>query len=127
MLIAYDAAGNVIATLDYLVALNDDGHAVGFVDFAGHEKSGGELLDAWNVDGAAGSGSWPEYLGARAHEFTVERNRGHIVALVHKVSGYRRERTAVTDTGSQTRPLPLDDEGRTATRTGSGTTLPIRR
>lgn len=127
MLIAYDAAGNVIATLDYLVALDGDGHAVGFVDFEGHARSGGDLLDVWQVSDAAGSGYWPENLGSRAHEFTIERHQGRISALVHKVSGHRREREAVTDTGSQTRPLALDDEGRTATRTGTGTTLPVRR
>lgn len=123
MLIAYDGAGNVVATLDYAVFIGDDG-PVGFVDFDAQEQDA--LLDIWNVEGAVGSGVWPEYLGSRAHEFIVERDNGRIVALVHKASGHRRERDAVNDRGSQTRPLALDDDGRTLRRP-TRPPLPIRR
>lgn len=116
MLLAYDDAGRIIATLDYAVARNEAGEPIGLVDFAAHEAAGGQLTDIWTVRGAAGSGTWPEWLGAAAHGFRVEREedgRPHrITALVHagapawsdregvvhpatESSGHRRERHAV--------------------------------
>jgi hypothetical protein len=95
MLLAYDAAGAVIATLDYLVARDEDGQAFGLLDFEEHERVGGQLTDIWSVDGAAGSGTWPEYIGARAHDFKVELAGKRITALVHARSGARRERATI--------------------------------
>jgi hypothetical protein len=148
MLIAYDAAGDVIATLDRVVVYGPAGEAIGLVDFAAHEAAGGKLRDVWNVVGngvpASGSGTWPEFLGARAHDFRVERADGRIVALVHKASGHRRTRAdaekavreivgrdldpgqppdrahntarALRDRlGSPSRPLELDADGKAAT------------
>lgn len=106
MLVAYDADGNIVATLDYMVARNEAGNAVGLLDFDAYEAAGGRLRDIWNVQGAAGSGTWPEWIGSKAHEFRVEleprwkrstsrakRSDNRIRALVHKQSGLRRERT----------------------------------
>ena len=135
MLIAYDASGNVIATLDYMTVLNDDGDAVGLVDFEVHEDAGNNLTDVWQVSGAVGSGTWPEWIGGRAHDFKVERSGGKITALVHKTSGRRRERAAIQASinnrieaaaggpadirdivGGPDRPLNIDAEGRTQPR-----------
>lgn len=109
MLVAYDAAGNVMATLDYLVQYDEDGTPLGLVDFAGHEEAGGEALDIWGPvhadeeDGtvvlAKGSKVWPEYIGGEIVNFRVELvgppGNKRIGALVHKQSGHRRERAAV--------------------------------
>jgi hypothetical protein len=111
MLLAYNDAGDVIATLDYLVNHDDDGTVRGLVDFVAHEEAGGEMLDVWKLFGeqvengvgvpweAKGSKTWPEWIGAKAHEFRVElagpAGKKRIAALVHKVSGHRRERAAV--------------------------------
>jgi hypothetical protein len=131
-LLAYDADGNVIATLDSLVACDDAGDVVGLIDFAAHEAAGGKLRDVWNVAGAKGSGTWPEWLGAR-HDFTVELDKGkRIAALVHKKSGHRRERATIEAqiadrikaadgqpadirdlVGGPGRPLVLDTDGKT--------------
>jgi hypothetical protein len=96
MLLAYDADGNVVATLDYLVQYDDDQTPLGLVDFAAHEEAGGAMTDLWTVQDAAGSKTWPEWLGASAHDFRVELvgppGSKRINALVHKASGYRRER-----------------------------------
>ena len=137
-LLAYDAAGNVIATLDYVVAKDADGNVTGLIDFAAHEAAGGKLRDIWNIDSAVGSGTWPEWIGARAHDFTVDLGADtRISALVHKVSGHRRERAAVEAAiasapvidgakdlrailGGPTAPLVLDEEGRTIGRSGQG-------
>lgn len=139
MLIAYNADGDVIATLDYMVARDGDGNATGLIDFEAHEAAGAALTDVWNVDGAVGSGTWPEWLGSRAHDFRVELDgppaRKRIRALSHRVSGQRRERHVieariaqrVTEArdgvadirdlvGGPDRPLLLDDEGRTLAR-----------
>lgn len=138
MLLAYDAAGNVIATLDWMVQVDDEDHVLGVIDFAAHEEADGEHTDIWTVhDGAVGSKVWPEYLGSMAHSFRVELTgppgRKRIGALVHKASGYRRERAeverAVRDApdkdgakdlraviGGPDRPLIIDDEGRTHPR-----------
>src|SRR6266702_539871 len=93
MLIAYDAAGSVIATLDHMVARDEHGNVVGLIDFEAHELAGGKLRDIWGIQDASGSGTWPEWLGSQAHSFRVELGPDkRIAALVHKTSGYRRER-----------------------------------
>ena len=135
MLVAYDASGDILATLDYMVAKDDSGEPVGLVDFDAHEQVGGEMTDVWMVEGADGSKVWPEWLGSRAHDFRVELDgppgRKRISALVHKISGQRRERAAIEAAiaariaaangepadirdivGGPDRPLRLDDEGR---------------
>ena len=141
MLLAYDAAGDVIATLDYMVQYADDADRtpLGIVDFVAHEDAGGELTDIWTVSNATGSKTWPEWLGSRAHDFRVELvgppGRKRIAALVHKTSGHRRERAALEAAiaariaaagdqpadirdlvGGPDRPLHLDDQGRNAPR-----------
>jgi hypothetical protein len=139
MLIAYAADGSVVATLDHMVALDDQGRAIGLVDFAAHELAGGDHTAIWSVSGAAGSKIWPEWLGGRAHDFRVELagppGRKHIAALVHKTSGHRRERAVIEAAitgrieaakggpadirdlvGGPDRPLNIDAEGRTASR-----------
>ena len=100
MLIAYDADGNVIATLSYAVQYDDDADRtpLGIVRWDLHEEAGGEHTDIWTVDGAKGSKVWPEYLGGRAHDFRVElegpAGAKRIAALVHK-DGHRRERAPI--------------------------------
>lgn len=108
-LLAYDAKGNIIATLDHMVARDAEGNPTGLIDFAAHEVAGGEHTDIWQVrqespdaDGgttvvpAKGSKVWPEWLGGHAHDFRVElagpKGARHIAALVHKTSGHRRVR-----------------------------------
>jgi hypothetical protein len=132
MLIAYAADGSVIATKDYLVKLNPEGEAVGLVDFAAHEAAGGKLRDIWDVQGATGSGTWPEWLGAQAHDFTVELGPDkRIAALRHRKSGVKRKRADIEAAiaavepdargrkdirhlvGGPGRPLRLDGVGRT--------------
>lgn len=148
-LVAYDSDGNVIGTLDHLVARDDDGNVTGLVDFAAHEAAGGDHTDIWTVDSGdparpiKGSKVWPEWLGAAAHDFKVElagkAGKKHIAALVHKTSGHRRERAAIEAAigavgvrrdgakdirrlvGGPTRPLRLDDKGRTAAHNAGGT------
>jgi len=135
MLIAYDGTGNIIATLDQMVGLGEHGEVVGLIDFAAHEAADGELTDIWQVPEASGSGTWPEWLGSRAHDFTVERANGRISALVHKTGGHRRERASIEAAiaeriaaageqpadirdlvGGPDRPLLLDEKGRTKAR-----------
>ena len=138
MLLAYDAAGNVVATLDVMVQHADDGTPLGLVDFAAHEAAGGEHTEIWVVSNAIGSKIWPEWLGGRAHEFRVELEgppgAKYIARLVHRTSGYVRERAPIEAAiarvapdergnrdirqlvGGPDRPLPLDDEGRNAPR-----------
>lgn len=135
MLIAYDASGQVIATLDFCVKRDENGKVIGLIDFDAHERVGGKLRDIWQVDNAVGSGTWPEWISSRAHEFRVERDGGLITALVHRTSGHRRERAAVMRElrargqaspdgvidardllGGPDRPLLLDDDGRTRQR-----------
>lgn len=136
-LIAYDTDGNIIATLGHMVARDDAGEVIGLVDFEGHELAGGALTDIWVVSHAAGSGTWPEHLSARAHDFRVERDPAtkRITSLVHKKSGYRRERAAIEAAiaaapalrnnaghvigkdvrrivGGPARPLAIGDDGR---------------
>lgn len=147
MLIAYDAGGNVLATLDYLVKYDTDEarSPLGLIDFAGHEAAGGKLRDIWEVPGAAGSGTWPEWIGGRAYDFKVELTSKKITALVHKTSGHRRERAGIEAeiakrieqaagkpadirdvVGGPTRPLILDAEGKTVGRSvQSGPPAPL--
>ncbi len=98
-LLAYDDDGNVIATLDHMVARDADGNVVGLIDFDAHETAGGEHTDIWQVEGAKGSKTWPEWLGAGAHDFKVElegkTGKKRLAALVHKESGHRRERADI--------------------------------
>lgn len=88
--------GAVVGTLDYMVARNAAGEVVGLIDFEAHEAAGGRLTDIWRHSDAAGSGTWPEFIGARAHEFRVELDGSkRITALVHKQSGHRRVRSDI--------------------------------
>lgn len=140
MLIAYDAAGEVVATLDFLVLMGPKGDPYGTVDFEAHELAGGEMTDVWVVEHASGSKTWPEWIGMRAHDFRIELEGppGHkrIAALVHKGTGVRRQRADieravedrirsaepgkapdVTDIiGAPARPLRLDGQGKTVPR-----------
>jgi len=100
-LIAYDASGNVVATLSYMVVKDDDDEP-GLVDFAAHEEAGGRLREIWENSNAVGSAVWPEWLGGKVYQFTVELSpsppgmaRAHISALVHKKSGHRRSRADI--------------------------------
>jgi hypothetical protein len=101
MLLGYDDDGNVVATLDYMVARDDAGRVIGLVDFSAHEAAGGELLDIWVAHRASGSKVWPEWIGSAAHAFRVELEgdpgRKRIGALVHKTSGHRRERAPIEE------------------------------
>ena len=135
MLLAYNAPGDVVATLDYLVQYDDNGDPLGLVDFAAHEQAGGDLTDIWSVGNATGSKTWPEWIGSAAHFFRVEligpAGGKHIAALVHKTSGHRRERSTVEANialriavydpepadirdvvGGPDRPMQLDDDGK---------------
>jgi hypothetical protein len=134
MLVAYDAAGNVIATLDHMVAKDADGNVTGLIDFAAHQDADGEHTDIWQVSSAVGSKVWPEHLGSQAHDFRVELagppGGKHIAALVHKTSGHRRERASIEAAiatapdvngardlrhivGGPQKPLHLDADGKT--------------
>lgn len=148
-LVAYDASGRVIATLDHLVRYGPNGEAH-LRDFAGIEASGAPLrlradgsAGVWAVAGAVGSGTWPEWLGLRAHEFEVivddarpARIRGlrHIGDHATAASGLVRDRDLIEGAidrrlaeagtgpayigdivGGPLRPLHLDAEGRTIT------------
>jgi hypothetical protein len=136
MLVAYDGAGNVVATLDFMVARDAEGKVRGWIDFAAHEAAGGKLRDIWNVGNAVGSGTWPEWLGGQAHAFSVELDADNrITGLKHQASGLRRDRlgveaaiagriaTAGEDAadlrdlvGGPTAPLLLDEVGATIGR-----------
>ena len=139
MLLAYDADGNVIATLDHLVLSDENGVPHGLVDFGAAEAAGIPLRNIWNVEGAAGSGTWPEWLGQRAHEFRVRRraygDKTMIAQLVHRESGEVHDRKQVEariaerirEAGDQPadlrdivggpgRPLQLDSNGRSVGR-----------
>ena len=139
MLLAYDSQGQIVATLNYMVAKDEAGRVVGVIDFDAHERAGGEMTQVWHHEGATGSKTWPEWIGGRAHDFRVElagpAGNKRIAALVHKVSGVRRERAAVEAAiaariaaangepadirdivGGPDRPLILDDDGRTKAR-----------
>lgn len=133
MLIAYNATGEIIATLDYMIAADPEGNVVGLVDFAAHEEAGGEHTDIFVVDTGnpanpvKGAKVWPESLGSLAHDFRVELDgppgQKRIAALVHAQSGHRRERAEVVQ-GS----LVVDATGRTATpspKAGTPAHLPL--
>lgn len=135
VLLAYDAAGNVLGAAEWLVARDEYGNVLGLVDFAAHEAAGGEATDIFTHEGAKGAKVWPEWLGSRVLEFTVELvgppGQKQIGALVHKTSGHRRERAAIEAAiadriaaaagepadirdlvGGPNRPLELDAEGK---------------
>jgi hypothetical protein len=101
MLVAYDVSNEVVATLGHCVQYDEQGNPLGLVDFEAHEVAGESLTDIWTVQDAAGSGTWPEWLGGAAHDFKVELRPGpkggtpSIRALVHKISGHRRERANI--------------------------------
>lgn len=141
-LLAYDATGAVVATLGHMVARDDGGNVVGLVDFAAHEDAGGSLTDIWRVSNAVGSGTWPEWLGAQAHAFSVvlDPQTKRITQLIHKTSGFRRVRAQIEAAiaaappdangvrdiraivGGPQRPLALDNNGMTvAASATSGT------
>ena len=98
MLILWDAGGNVVGTLQHMIVRDDANNVIGLVDFEAHENSGGQMRAVKDQADATGSGTWPEWLGPRAHDFKVELHpspapaRAKIAALVHKKSGHRRER-----------------------------------
>jgi hypothetical protein len=145
-LIAWDADGNVVATLDHMVAKDEDGNVIGLVDFEAHELASGRMREIAEVSNAVGSGTWPEWI--RPQGFRVELDpspvgqRAKITALVHKESGHRRVRSdieaAVAErineakargekkadirdlVGGPQRPLLLDDDGRNAPRVKRG-------
>lgn len=96
MLLAYNAGGEVVGTLDYLVARDATGKVLGLYDFAAHELAGGKLRDFWTYSQgqAIGSGTWPEFLGHRAHDFLVELEGKRIVRLKH-LSGHVRHRERI--------------------------------
>lgn len=102
MLVAYDANHHVIGTLDYLVRYDERGEPLGLVDFEVIEAQGEPLRlrpdgsgGVWNVEGAIGSGTWPEWIGSRAHEFEVELDGQRLKALRHKQSGVVRVRADI--------------------------------
>lgn len=147
-LFAYDGSGKIVATQEYMVAKDAAGNVIGLIDFEAHELAGGKLRDIWVVQDAVGSGTWPEWLGIQAHSFRVEIGpTGRIDALVHQVSGFRRERIGIVQAiaaapmmaggladlrailGGPNRPLILDALGRTVGRSpvpsGTSPTLPV--
>jgi hypothetical protein len=152
-LIAWDADGNVVATVDYMVAKDENGNVVGLLDFEAHEQANGRLREIWENDHAVGSGTWPEWIGGQVHEFKVELDpapqgqRAKINALVHKSSGHRRERAAIERAiaerirdskakgqpaadlrdllGGPRKPLAIDSQGRTRSLPKTKTELPF--
>jgi hypothetical protein len=99
-LLAYDDAGTVVATLDYMVTYDASGRPIGLVDFAAHEAAGGEATVWWVVNGPVkGSKVWPQWLGSRAMDYrvTLTGKAGHkrISALVHRDTGERIERKTI--------------------------------
>lgn len=88
-LIAYDAAGVPMATLDSTVK-DERGRVIGHRDFIGMEAAGVEFLrqggqGVWKVERvtedaagvqtrtpAAGSKAWPEPIGTEVYEYRVE-------------------------------------------------------
>lgn len=134
-----------------------DGDVAVMADFAAHEERGGALIDYGANGLAVGAATWPEWLHGRdvrncdlelepgwsRHTSRSERPDYRIAALVHKTSGYRRERAAIEEAiadriivahaeasatgrepvadlrtlvGGPDRPLRLDDDGRTIGR-----------
>jgi hypothetical protein len=95
-LLAYDADGNIIATLDAIVAMDNEENVIGLVDFIATEESGAEMTNVWVVDGAKGSKVWPVRVAQEVYGYRVElvgpAGNKRLAALVHKVTGERRER-----------------------------------
>ena len=138
-LLFYDAEGTVVGTLDYMVQYDDDGKPLGLVDFEAHELAGGSLREIVEVSDAVGAGTWPEWLGTRAHDFKVGLRPGpkggsHKIAhLEHSKSGHKRVRADVESSlstalagkgkgdtvhvshivGGPGKYLELDDDGKT--------------
>ncbi len=149
MLLAYDADGNVVATLDYVVAYDPDtGEALGLVDFEAVENDPARLLtEVWNASDAVGSGTWPEWIGTAAHDFKVTRAGGKITELTHRTSNAKRSRAGAEQAiaaaiaqsepeppnitpivGSPAQPLVLDAEGTPVVQEAvEPTTLPLVR
>lgn len=106
-LIAYAEDGRIIATLDGIW------RGVKAVDLEASEAAGDKLRAHWDVSGAVGSGSWPENLGAAALDYRVELDPAaphRIVAIVHRETGHRRERSdalAAADRGGPGRPTRI--------------------
>lgn len=150
MLLAYDDEGNIIETLDWMTITDEEGNVIGAYNFDAIELAGEEMTQLWRHEGAAGSKVWPEWID-RPKDFRVEKEGppGHkrAVALVHRRSGLRRERSAVEHAiadritrangqpadirdlvGGPGRPLRLDENGRTLGRSGrSGSPAHLRR
>ena len=140
MLIAYDADGNVVATLDYWSSTTTipTGRRWASSTSPPTRRRAASTPTSGRSHGAKGSKVWPECLGGRAHEFRVELDGPaggkRIGALVHKESGHRRERAAIEAeiakrleagngtadirdlVGGPDRPLHLDKKGKTAPR-----------
>lgn len=133
MLLAYDDEGRVIATLDYMVHADDAGQPIGLVDFAAAEAAGIELTDIWRVQGARGSGSWPEWLGTRAHEFRVIRDpsRPHpIVELEHvgipDASDEKGRRTPIRGSGVRRRRADVESSIAERVAVAAGSAADVR-
>jgi hypothetical protein len=100
-IIFWDASGQVVGWIDSMNAYDDDHNVIGKVDFEAHELAGGRLRDIKHVEDAVGGGTWLEWLGGSAYDFTVELDpnpfpaRARITALVHKKSGHRRVRADI--------------------------------
>lgn len=105
-LLAYDADGNVIAALDYLVVRDPEtGEVRGLHDFGAEEESGLEMDEnIWHVEGAAGSKVWPQWL-ERPLDWKVETagpaGRKRAAVIVHRQTGERRERATIDDAIAQ--------------------------
>ncbi|MCA1570851.1 MAG: hypothetical protein LC798_11140 [Chloroflexi bacterium] len=114
--IAYDANGNVLQSQGPLVYRRPDGSKL-LVDYEAMEAVGipldseeasaipesvelppGCIRGVWHHPHAAGSKVWPERID-RPHDFRVEKEgppgAKRLSALVHKTSGYRRERKTI--------------------------------
>ncbi len=140
MLIAYDASGDVLGTLDNLVVYDDDGMVLGLLDFELAEAAGKDLQEILSAPTSVGTGFWPEWLGPETQNFRVvlagPSGKKRLVRLVHKKSGHERTREAVEAAiaarrartpegqpvdlrdilGGPDRPLLLDENGRTRPR-----------
>lgn len=96
VLLAYNADGRVVATLDYLSPVHPvTQEPLGRVDLALVEASGAKLRHLYMVEGAVGSGTWPEFLGVAAHDFYVVVDpsyRHRIRYLWHPESDHVRDR-----------------------------------
>lgn len=89
VLIAYDAGGRVIATLEQVWNGTEP------VDLEAHEEQGLPLLDYWRVSGATGSGTWPQTMTGLDERWMVELDAGEplrIRALINTETGHRLER-----------------------------------